>query len=36
LSIFGITKDASGEGEPQDDNCGTIAEAQAKKRGATW
>jgi len=32
LTIFGITKDASGEGEPQDDNCGTIAEAQAKKR----
>jgi len=35
LSIFGITKDASGEGEPQDDNCGTIAEAQAKKRACS-
>lgn len=32
LTIMGITKDASGEGEAHDDNCGTIAEAQAKKR----
>jgi hypothetical protein len=35
LTIFGITKDASGEGEPQDENCGTIAEAQAKKRACS-
>jgi len=35
LTILGITKDASGEGEPQDDNCGTIAEAQAKKRACS-
>jgi hypothetical protein len=32
LTILGVTKDASGEGESQDENCGTIAEAQAKKR----
>jgi hypothetical protein len=32
LTILGITKDASGEGDPNDGNCGTIAEAQAKKR----
>ncbi|MEN9933677.1 MAG: hypothetical protein RLZZ387_256 [Chloroflexota bacterium] len=32
LTILGVTKDASGEGDPSDDNCGTIAEAQAKKR----
>jgi hypothetical protein len=32
LTILGVTKDASGEGDPNDTNCGTIAEAQAKKR----
>jgi hypothetical protein len=32
LTILGVTKDASGEGDPNDVNCGTIAEAQAKKR----
>jgi hypothetical protein len=32
LTILGVTKDASGEGDPNDENCGTIAEAQAKKR----
>jgi hypothetical protein len=32
LTILGITKDASGEGSEQDDNGGTVAEAQAKKR----
>ncbi len=32
LTICGITKAATGEGDPQDTNCGTIAEAQAKKR----
>ncbi|MFO7169684.1 MAG: hypothetical protein DIU80_016795 [Chloroflexota bacterium] len=32
LTILGVTKDASGEGDPSDPNCGTIAEAQAKKR----
>lgn len=32
LTILGVSKDASGEGDPQDENCGTIAEAQAKKR----
>lgn len=32
LTILGVTKDSSGEGDPSDPNCGTIAEAQAKKR----
>jgi hypothetical protein len=32
LTILGVTKDASGEGDANDENCGTIAEAQAKKR----
>jgi hypothetical protein len=32
LTIFGITKAATGEGNPHDENAGTIAEAQAKKR----
>jgi hypothetical protein len=32
LTILGVSKDASGEGDPGDPNCGTIAEAQAKKR----
>jgi hypothetical protein len=32
LTICGITKDATGEGDPDGPNCGTIAEAQAKKR----
>jgi hypothetical protein len=32
LTILGVTKDASGEGDANDVNCGTIAEAQAKKR----
>jgi hypothetical protein len=32
LTILGITKTATGEGDAGDDNCGTSAEAQAKKR----
>ncbi len=32
LTILGVTKTATGEGDPDDDNCGTTAEAQAKKR----
>jgi hypothetical protein len=32
LTILGVTKDSSGEGDADDSNCGTIAEAQAKKR----
>lgn len=32
LTICGVTKTATGEGDPADTNCGTIAEAQAKKR----
>jgi hypothetical protein len=32
LTLFGVTKDASGEGDPDDPHAGTIAEAQAKKR----
>lgn len=32
LTILGITKSATGEGDPTDSNCGTSAEAQAKKR----
>jgi hypothetical protein len=32
LTILGVMKDASGEGDANDENCGTIAEAQAKKR----
>ena len=29
LTILGVTKEATGEGDPNDPNCGTIAEAQA-------
>jgi hypothetical protein len=32
LTICGVSKTATGEGDPADANCGTIAEAQAKKR----
>ncbi len=32
LTILGVTKTATGEGDPADENCGTTAEAQAKKR----
>ncbi len=32
LTILGVTKTATGEGDPNDENCGTTAEAQAKKR----
>lgn len=32
LTILGITKDATGEGEANDPNASTVAEAQAKKR----
>src|SRR6185503_8652436 len=32
LTICGVSKSASGEGAANDENCGTIAEAQAKKR----
>ena len=32
LTICGVTKDASGEGDLNDPNCGTVAESQAKKR----
>jgi hypothetical protein len=29
LTTFGVTKEATGEGNVNDENCGTIAEAQA-------
>jgi hypothetical protein len=35
LTIFGVTKTATGEGAANDENCGTIAEAQAKKRACS-
>ncbi len=35
LTIFGIVKCSTGEADPQDKNAGTVAEAQAFKRGAT-
>lgn len=35
LTILGITKEATGEGDVGDPNCGTIAEAQAFKRACS-
>ncbi len=35
LTIFGIVKCSTGEAAPHDKNAGTVAEAQAFKRGAT-
>jgi len=35
LTILGVTKEATGEGSPNDENCGTIAEAQAFKRACS-
>ena len=32
LTIFGIAKSSTGEGDPRDPNAGTVAEAQAFKR----
>ena len=35
LTIFGVVKCSTGEADPKDKNAGTVAEAQAFKRGAT-
>jgi len=35
LTILGVTKEATGEGDEKDPNCGTIAEAQAFKRACS-
>lgn len=35
LTILGVTKEATGEGDANDANCGTIAEAQAFKRACS-
>jgi hypothetical protein len=35
LTILGVTKEATGEGDASDPNCGTIAEAQAFKRACS-
>ena len=35
LTILGVTKEATGEGDPNDPSCGTIAEAQAFKRACS-
>ena len=35
LTILGVTKEATGEGDVNDPNCGTIAEAQAFKRACS-